>query len=140
MDIQGIATQLIGYLGNNPDLIQQFVAHPYSTTAKATGSDERISQTDMSKIVTQVAAQATNQNLGKSQTADIAATLLSQNGGSVHALTSALFGGAPKASSSSKAGATSLADIAVKSLVGGVAARGMASLITGAMGAATKKK
>lgn len=131
MDIQSVASQLMGYLGNNPDLISQFVEHPYSTTAAATGTNDNISKDDMSQIVTQLAAQATGQSVPTADVSGIASSLLGQNGGSVHALTSALFGGG------SSAGASSLADIAVKSLIGGIAARGAASLISGALG--TKK-
>ena len=57
MDTKSAAAQLLNYLGNNPQLISQFVEHPYSTTAKATGTDERISKDDMSQVLTQVAAQ-----------------------------------------------------------------------------------
>ena len=128
MDIQSVASQLIGYLGNNPDLISQFIAHPYSTTATATGSDATISQTDMSQIVTQVAAQSAGQSLGN-DVSGIASTLLGQNGGSVHALTSALFG------NMTSDDVSSMAEIAAKSLLGGIAARGAASLISGALGA-----
>ncbi|MBR3327228.1 MAG: hypothetical protein IKG22_07890 [Atopobiaceae bacterium] len=132
MDIQSVASQLMGYLGNNPDLISQFVAHPYSTTAAATGTDDTISKDDTSQIVTQLAAQATGQSVPAADVSSIASSLLGQNGGSVHALTGALFGG------SSNGNASSLADIAVKSLIGGIAARGAASLISGALGG--KKK
>ncbi len=163
MDIQAAAGQLISFLGENPDLISQFVQHPYSTTAQATGSDDTISQEDMSQIVTQVAAQSTDQRLGSTDTANIASMLMGANGGSVHALTSALFGGAPASaasasSSAPKAGglggmvdlggivssllgggsssgaAPSTGDILAKSVLGGVTSRGLASLVTSAMG------
>lgn len=135
MDIQSVASQLMGYLGNNPDLIGQFVQHPYSTTAAATGSDETISQSDMSQIVTQVAAQSAGQHMGMGDISGIASSLLGQNGGSVHALTSALFGGA-----SSSADMSSMAELAMKSILGGVVARGAASVISGALGANKLKK
>lgn len=128
MDIQAVASQLMGYLGDNPDLISQFVQHPYSTTAAATGSDATISQVDMSQIVTQIAVQSTGQNIASGDIAGIASQLLGQNGGSVHTLTNALFGGV---SSDDMAG---MADIAVKSLLGGIAARGAASVLSGVLG------
>lgn len=131
MDVQSVASQLIGFLGDNPNLISQFVAHPYSTTAEATGTDETISKDDMSQIVTQVAAQSMGQSLGVGDISGIASTLLGQNGGSVHALTSSLFGGA------NSDDFASMAELAAKSALGGLAARGAASLITGALG--TKK-
>ena len=172
MDIQQTATQLLGFLGDNPDLISQFVQHPYSTTAQATGSDDTISKEDMSQIVTQVAAQSTHQKLGSTDTANIASLLMGQSGGSVHALTSALFGGGATSSGAtqgsttpaagglggmldlgglvgsllgggagSSTGAPSTADILAKSVMGGVTSRGLASLVTAAMGTneATKK-
>lgn len=155
MDIQSAAAQLINYLGSDPDKIAQFAQHPYSTTAKVTGTDERISQKDMSRIVTQVAAQGTGQNLDTDATKSLASTLMGETGGSVHALANALFGGTTKpaanasgvdlgsmlgtlmggsASQGSSAG-PSMAEIAAKSVAGGLAARGLAALITSALGA-----
>jgi hypothetical protein len=135
MDIQSVANKLMGYLGNNPDLISQFVEHPYSTTAAAAGTDERISKNDMSQILTQVAAQSTGQSMGMGDITSIASTLLGQNNGSVHNLASALFGGAGAAAPAASSSAPSMVDIAAKSLLGGIAARGVASLLTGALGA-----
>ena len=151
MDVQSAASQLVKALGSNPDMLSQFAQHPYSTTAKVTGTDETISQKDMSRIITQVAAQASGQQLDTGSTKDLASALMSQSGGSVHGLASALFGGAAQqagpgggfdlssvlgtlggGSSSSSAG-PSMAEIAAKSIAGGLAARGMAALITGAL-------
>jgi len=159
MDIQSAASQLISALGKNPDLLSQLATHPYSTTASVTGTDERISQKDMSRILTQVAAQAGGQDLGTTDTKSLASALMGQTGGSVHSLANALFGGAAAqgtsanaggfdlggllgsltGSSSGSTGAPSMAEIAAKSIAGGLAARGMASLITGVMGAAKKE-
>ncbi len=133
MDIQAVASQLMGFLSENPELVSQFVQHPYSTTAEATGSDATISKDDMSQIVTQVAAQTTGQNISSSDVSGIASTLLGQNGGSVHALTSALFGGASGDTSS-------MAEVAIKSALGGVIARGTAELLTNALGLKQSKK
>ena len=91
MDIQQVAAQLISYLGSDPDKIAQFAQHPYSTTAKVAGTDETISQKDMSRVVAQVAAQSSGQELGTDATKSLASALLGESGGSVHALTSALF-------------------------------------------------
>lgn len=129
MDIQSVASQLMGYLGNNPDLIGQFVQHPYSTTAAAAGTDETISKTDMSQIVTQMMAQTTGQNVAQGDIAGIASTLLGQNGGSVHALTNSIFGGA-----SSSDDMASMAEIAIKSALGGVVAKGAGDLLAGILG------
>ena len=92
MDIQKTATQLVNYLGQNPELITQFIEHPYSTTAKAMGTTERISKEDMSKIAVSAAALSRNQKISGNDIANIASVLLGQNGGSVHALTNMLFG------------------------------------------------
>ena len=158
MDIQSAATTLINYLGKDPKRVESFAKHPYSTTAKATGSDETISQKDMSRIITQVAAQANGQKLGTNDNKNLASALMGQSGGSVHALASTLFGGAAQASGSSAAGGLdlgailgslsgsssnnpavpSMAEIAAKSIAGGLASRGLATLITTAMG--TNKK
>lgn len=93
MDVQSVASQLVNYLGKNPELITQFIQHPYSTTAKATGSDAQLSKKDMSQVVTAAAALANNQQLGMGDIANIASALLGQNNNSVHSLTSMLFGG-----------------------------------------------
>ena len=137
MDILKAATELLGTLQSNPDLISQFVNHPYSTTAEATGTTGRISKDDMSQILTEVAAQVSGQSLGQADVASAAQTLLGQNGGSVHALTQTLFGGAGQAQAGQ---GPSVADIAVQSIVGGVAARGLAALITGALGTSQAQK
>lgn len=134
MDTKSAAAQLLNYLGNNPQLISQFVEHPYSTTAKATGSDERISKDDMSQVLTQVAAQVSGQKLDSSDTASAASTLMGQNGGSVHQLASALFGGAAQNAASKPASGVSTAEILAKSAAGALAARGLASLLVTALG------
>jgi hypothetical protein len=87
-----IASTLIQFLASNPELITQFLNHPYSTTQQATGASQQLSQTDMSEVVTAAAAMSTGQNVDMSNLAGVASTLLAQNGGSVHALTNALFG------------------------------------------------
>ncbi|MBR2683595.1 MAG: hypothetical protein IKE22_10075, partial [Atopobiaceae bacterium] len=52
----------------------------------------KLSQKDMSQVVTAAAAMSTGRNVDLSNLASVAATLLSQNGGSVHTLTNSLFG------------------------------------------------
>ena len=161
MDVSAAVSQLFSALSGNPALATQFAEHPYSTTAQVTGTQEDISQKDMSRIVTQLAAQAGGTQLDAGATKDLASALLGQSGGSVHTLASALFGGAAaQASGASEAsgaqasnaaiggfdlsgilgmltekpsGADSLAEIAAKSIAGGVASRGLAALFTGAL-------
>ena len=92
-----IATTLVKFLASNPQLITQFLNHPYSTTQQATGSNVQLSQTDMSEVVTAAAAMSTGNNVDFSNLSSVAAQLLSQNGNSVHQLTNALFGTAQQA-------------------------------------------
>lgn len=147
MDTKSVASQLLSYLGNNPQLVSQFVEHPYSTTAAATGSDERISKDDMSQVLTQLAAQASGQSLGFTDTASAASTLMGQSGGSVHQLASALFGAAT-GSTNASADATaakpsnvpSTAEILAKSAAGALAAQGLATLLTTALGTNKPKR
>jgi hypothetical protein len=87
-----IASTLIKFLASNPELITQFLNHPYSTTQQATGASQQLSQTDMSEVVTAAAAMSTGQNVDMSNLAGVASTLLAQNGGRVPQLTNALFG------------------------------------------------
>ncbi len=87
-----IASQLIGFLGSNPQLITQFLDHPYSTVQQATGSEVQLSQSDMSEVVTAAAAMSTGQSIDFGNLASVASALLGQNGNSVHQLTNALFG------------------------------------------------
>ena len=158
MDVQSAAAQLVSALGSNPDLLSQFAQHPYSTTAQVTGTDETISKKDMSRILTQVASQASGQQLGTSDTKSLASALMGQSGGSVHQLANTLFGGSAQqagagasgfnlsgvlgalggSQGSQTSGGPSMAEIAAKSIAGGLAARGMAALITGAMTAGKK--
>ena len=132
MDIQSVATQLIGFLGQNPQLIQQFIQHPYSTTAQATGSDATISREDMSQVVTAAAALSNNQQLPANDVANIASALLEQNNNSVHSLTSMLFGGGntQQATQQAQAQTTSAGTLDLGSLVN------MATLAATLMGGA----
>ena len=107
-----IATTLIKFLAQNPSLVTQFLSHPYSTTQQATGSQQQLSQTDMSEVVTAAAALSTGQNVDLSNLAGVASTLLSQNGGSVHTLTNSLFG-TPAQAASITNGATAQASSGV---------------------------
>lgn len=92
-----IAKTLVTFLAQNPSLITQFLDHPYSTVDQATGADEHLSKKDMSEVVTAAAALSSGQQFDLGSLASTAATLLGQNGDSVHALTSALFGAQPQA-------------------------------------------
>ena len=136
MDIQKAAAQLINYLGKNPELITQFIEHPYSTTATAIGTKDQLSKQDVSQVVTAAAALSNNQRLGTSDIANIASLLLGQNGGSVHALTSMLFGGGntAQATAAAQAQTTSAGTLDLGSLVS------MAALAATLMSSAAKRK
>lgn len=130
MDIQQTATQLVSFLGKDPELITRFVEHPYSTTARATGSDERISKQDMSQVVTAAAALSNNQQLDMGDIATIASALLGQNDNSVHSLTSMMFGGGDTAQSTA-AGQATAGTLDLGSLVN---MAGLAATLMGAAG------
>lgn len=162
MDTTKVASQLISFLGNNQELIGQFVEHPYSTTAKATGAEEQISKSDMSQILTQVAAQLGGQSLGGTETASAASALMGQSGDSIHSLASMLFGGAadtqaaaapaakatdaavPAAAATATAkkadNSAMMAEILTKTAAGAVSSRVFASLLTGALGLGQTQK
>lgn len=139
MDIQQVAKTLIAYLGNNPELITQLIQHPYSTTAKAVGSDAEISKKDMSQILTAAAALASGQQLGGSDIANIASALLGQNNNSNHSLASMLFGGGNTAQATQYAQqqTTSAGTLDLGSLVSMAA---LAATLMGGMNAANQQQ
>lgn len=101
MDILSIAQQLFGAVQQNPQTITNLVEHPYSTTQQVTGSAQQLDRTDMSQVITMLAAlmggaqpkQQTQQSAGLDlgALANAAQTLLGQNNNSVHDLASTLF-------------------------------------------------
>ena len=103
MDILNIAQQLFGAVQQNPQTITNLVEHPYSTTQQVTGASEKLDRTDMSQVMTALAAlmggakpkpqQAQPQAAGLdlASLANAASTLLGQNNNSVHSLASSLF-------------------------------------------------
>ena len=140
-----IASSLISYLASNPNLISQFVNHPYSTTQQVAGSNEQLSQEDMSEIVTAAAALSTGKNVDLSNLSEVAATLLSQNGNSVHTLTSSLFGGsaqtqAPSTPAPSTTQASSGLDLGTLINLAGALSGSSAASSTASSSAAKKKK
>ena len=96
-DIPQLAEQVVKYLGQHPELLSQFVDHPYSTVQQATKVEEKLDRTDMSQLLTAAAALATGQAQGASSfdagnLAQLAGNLLGQNDNSIHSLASSLFG------------------------------------------------
>lgn len=127
-----IASTLIKFLASNPQLITQFLDHPYSVTQQATGAPEKLNQTDMSQVVTAAAAMSTGQNVDFSNLASVASSLLSQNGGSVHSLTNALFGTSQQAAA--------VQQQATAQQAGGLDLGTLVNLAGSLMGAASKPK
>lgn len=113
MDVASVAQQLFKMVQDNPELLQKLTEHPYSTTASACGIDGRISQQDMSQVVTLLASMlggASGAKAGKGASAlsadgtdalvSMASQLLGSNGNSVHTLAKALLGGMASGSGS----------------------------------------
>ena len=100
-----IAQTLMSFLGSNPQMLTQFLDHPYSTVQEATGSEEKLSSTDMSQVVTAMASLASGNQADMSGLAGLASGLLTSNGGSVHQLVNALFGTSAQATAAQQASA-----------------------------------
>ena len=98
-----IAGTLVQFLAQNPSLITQFLDHPYSVTQEATGSAVQLGQADQAEVVTAAAALSTGNAVDFTNLSSVASSLLSQNGGSVHALTNALFGTSTQATQAAQA-------------------------------------
>lgn len=97
-DIPQLAEQVVKYLGQHPEMLTQFVDHPYSTVQEATKAEEKLDRTGMSQLLTAAAALATGQAPNASafdtgNLATLAGNLLGQNDNSIHTLASSLFGG-----------------------------------------------
>lgn len=105
MDVASVAQMLFKMVQDNPELLQKLTEHPYSTTADACGIQGRISQQDMSQVVTLLASllgggtamSASNATAptmdGTDALVSMASQLLGSNGNSVHTLAKALLGG-----------------------------------------------
>jgi hypothetical protein len=116
-----IAKTLMGFLGSNPQMLTQFLDHPYSTTQQATGADERLSQEDMSQVVTAMAGMAGGKTADMSGLAGLAAGLLTANGGSVHSMVNSLFGSSSQPAVQQQAASASGVDLgALMKLAGGI--------------------
>lgn len=96
-DIPLLAEQVVKYLGQHPELLQQFVDHPYTTVQQATKVEEKLDRTDMSQLLTLAAALAggqtqSAQSVDPTNLATLAGNLLGQNDNSIHELAGSLFG------------------------------------------------
>lgn len=96
-DIPLLAEQVVKYLGQHPEMLQQFVDHPYTTVQQATKVEEKLDRTDMSQLLTLAAALAggqtqSAQSVDPTSLATLAGNLLGQNDNSIHELAGSLFG------------------------------------------------
>ncbi len=89
---QDLIQQALSFFVQNPQMLSGLMEHPYSTVRTATGKDE-VSREEVSQVVTAASALAEGQAVDFGNLAAIASGLLSQNGGSAHALASSLLGG-----------------------------------------------
>lgn len=138
-DIPQLAEQVVKYLGQHPEMLSQFVDHPYSTVQEATQAEEKLDRTNMSQLLTAAAALATGQAssasvLDTGNLATLAGNLLGQNGNSVHSLASSLFGAAPAQQATTQANQPQSTGLNLGSLVS------MAALAGGLLGATKPKK
>ncbi|MBR5950543.1 MAG: hypothetical protein IKZ87_03820, partial [Actinomycetaceae bacterium] len=92
MAVQEIVQQVVKAVSSDPNLISDFVAHPYSTISKLTGI-ETVSKEQASQAVTAISALASGKSVDFGTIASVASKLLLKNDNSVHALASSLFGG-----------------------------------------------
>lgn len=134
-NIPQLAEQVVAYLAKNPQLLGQFVEHPYSTVQTATGSSQQLGRVDMSQLLTAAASLASGQtqnasSFNQNNLASLASNLLGQNDNSIHSLASSLFGAkpAPQVQSNANSG------LNLGSIVS------MAALAGGLLGATKKKK
>lgn len=101
MASQDIVQQLVGSVLSNPDLMNNLASHPYSTIRDVTGEEE-VSRDEVSEALAAFSSLANGQQIDFGNLSSMAASLLSQNGGSAHAMAQSLFG-APIAESNSTA-------------------------------------
>lgn len=89
---QDLIQQAVAFFVQNPQMLTSLLEHPYSAVREATGQEE-VSRDEVSQVITATSALAEGQAVDFGAIANIAAGLLSQNGGSAHSLASALLGG-----------------------------------------------
>ena len=89
---QDFIKQALSFFVENPQMLSGLMEHPYSTVRTATGKED-VSRDEVSQVVTAASALAGGQAVDFGSLASIASGLLSQNGGSAHALANALLGG-----------------------------------------------
>lgn len=91
MAIQDIVMQLVGEVAKNPQLLTNLMEHPYSTIGNMTNNNN-VSKEEASQVVAATSALASGQSVDFGGLASLAATMLSQNGGSVHQMANAILG------------------------------------------------
>ena len=91
MASQELIQQLIGSFASNPDLLSSFIEHPYSVAREASGNED-ISRDEVSQAVAALGMLGSGKQVDFGGLAQLASSLLSQNGGSAHAMAKALLG------------------------------------------------
>ncbi|MBE6479356.1 MAG: hypothetical protein E7Z98_02430 [Olsenella sp.] len=138
-DIPQLAEQVVKYLGQHPEMLSQFVDHPYSTVQEATKVEEKLDRVDMSQLLTAAASLATGQTQSASSfdsgnLAQLAGNLLGQSDNSIHTLASSLFGAKPTQQQAAPQQTQQGGGLDLGSLVS------MATLAGGLLGATKPKK
>lgn len=128
MAIQDIVQQVVKAVTADPNLLSDFIAHPYSTISKLTGI-ETVTKEQAAEAVTATSALASGQSIDFSTLASVAAKLLSKNDNSVHSLATSLFGGGLQKASEEGAAPAVSSDVKsqiLENLVGVVFGKGEA--------------
>ena len=94
MDTMSMIKNLMGSVMQNPDLLNNLAEHPYSTIREANGIEEEIPRDQASQVLAAFANLASPGATDLTGLSGMASSLLANNGNSVHALASSLFGGA----------------------------------------------
>lgn len=141
MDILSIASQLMGATSQNPSLLTQFLDHPYSTTQQVTGAEQKLDKTDMSQVLTALAAMTGGQQkpeqLDANSIATLASSLLGQNDNSIHGMTNMLFGTSQQAAQAQQQAQKQGGGLDLGKLM---AVAGLAATVFGALNKSKKKK
>lgn len=91
MAIQDVVVQLVNMVAKNPQILSGLMEHPYSTIGNMTDNNN-VSKEEASQVVAATAAMASGREVDFGGLDKLAAGLLSDNGGSVHAMANALLG------------------------------------------------
>ena len=91
MATEDTVKSLVDSVLSNPDFLSQIAAHPYSAVREAAGSED-VSRDEVSEAITALSALMGGNQVDFGSLSSMASGLLSENNGSAHDLSSALFG------------------------------------------------